>query len=177
MGDEGKRERLKRALFGSSSKKASRPQQIPSTASTSTFVRQADIERKPPDQVAQSPLTTREVQNGAEDLWAAALQKLSDEDKTVLQSSSTSKLDALDDLCTAVKRKRDECDSQRWKFEFNGRKIVLRDIAEKIIVWINKFKEIGDIAVNFDPVHAALPWAGVRFLLQVGVEDLGYLIY
>ncbi|CAG9956002.1 unnamed protein product [Clonostachys rosea f. rosea IK726] len=28
-----------------------------------------------------------------------------------------------------------------------------------------KFKEVGDIAVNFDPVHAALPWAAFRFLL------------
>jgi ankyrin repeat domain-containing protein 50 len=45
----------------------------------------------------------------------------------------------------------------------------MRDVAEKVIVWINKFKEIGDIAVSSDPVHAALPWAGVRFLLQVRV--------
>ena len=44
---------------------------------------------------------------------------------------------------------------------------MLRDVAEKIVHWVNKFKEIGDVAVNFDPVHASLPWAGVRFLLEV----------
>lgn len=33
--------------------------------------------------------------------------------------------------------------------------------------WIDHFKEVVDVAVQYDPVHAALPWAGVRFLLQV----------
>lgn len=51
----------------------------------------------------------------------------------------------------------------------NGRQIILRDVAEKIIVWIDRFKQVGDIAVNFDPVHASLPWAGIRFLLEVGL--------
>jgi hypothetical protein len=179
MGGEGKRDRLKRALFGSSAKRPSGPKQIPSTSSTPTLVRQAsaNIETRLPDQVAGSPLTSRKVQNGVKDLWADALQKLSDEDKTVLQSGSASKLDVLQDLCAVAKRKRDECDNQRWKFEINGRQVILRDLTEKIIVWINKFKEIGDIAVNFDPVHAALPWTGVRFLLQVGLEYLVHLIY
>jgi hypothetical protein len=29
------------------------------------------------------------------------------------------------------------------------------------------FKQVGDVAVQYDPAHAALPWAGIRFLLQV----------
>jgi ankyrin repeat domain-containing protein 50 len=178
MGGERKRDRLKRALFGPSDTaiKASVLEQIPSIASSSTSWQRAsaNIETKLPDQVAESSLNGPKVQNEVRDLWADALQKLSDEDKTVLQSSSASKLDGLEDLCAAAKRKRDECDNRRWKFELNGRQIILRDVAEKIIIWINKFQEIGDIAVNFDPVHAALPWAGVRFLLQVRVE---YLVY
>ena len=47
------------------------------------------------------------------------------------------------------------------------RQIILQDLTEKVIIWIGKFKQVGDIAVSFDPVHAALPWAGVRFLLKV----------
>lgn len=27
--------------------------------------------------------------------------------------------------------------------------------------------EVGDVAVSYDPGHAALPWALVRFLLKV----------
>lgn len=45
--------------------------------------------------------------------------------------------------------------------------LILRDHAERIVNWLHKFKEVGDIAVQYDPVHAALPWAGVRFLRQV----------
>ncbi len=39
---------------------------------------------------------------------------------------------------------------------------------EKIVVWVRKFKAVGDIAVQYDPAHASLPWAGVRLILQVG---------
>lgn len=55
----------------------------------------------------------------------------------------------------------------------------MRDIAGKLIGWLDTFKLVGDIMVNFDPVHAALPWAGVRFLLQAAVgehEQMGELL-
>lgn len=65
---------------------------------------------------------------------------------------------------TAEKVKR--LDDNAWRFMFRGRNIILRDLASKMILWMNKFKAVGDIAVNFDPVHAALPWAAIRFLLQ-----------
>lgn len=104
------------------------------------------------------------------DLWGLALQKLSLEDKeAVSQIISDSKLDILQHLQTAAIKKRTECNDRRWKFELKGRQIILRDVAEKIVVWVDKFKQIGDIIVNFDPVHAALPWVGLRFLLEVGL--------
>jgi len=73
-------------------------------------------------------------------------------------------------LCDLTKQKRAECEKRGWKLEYNGQQVILRDVAEKVIVWLNKFKEVGDIAMNFDPVHLALPWAGVRFLLQVRLQ-------
>lgn len=45
--------------------------------------------------------------------------------------------------------------------------MILRDIFDKLIKWIDIFKQVGDAAVQYDPVHAALPWAGIRFVLQV----------
>lgn len=48
-----------------------------------------------------------------------------------------------------------------------------------VAVWIQKFIEVGDIAIQYDPGHAALPWAAVRFVLMVclipvcGVSLLG----
>lgn len=58
---------------------------------------------------------------------------------------------------------------KRWRFKrISGDEVILRDVFEKIVTWVNKFKDFGDIAMQYDPGHAALPWAGVRFLLQVG---------
>ena len=45
--------------------------------------------------------------------------------------------------------------------------VVVRDIFAKIATWIQIFIEVGDVAVTYDPAHAALPWAGVRFLQEV----------
>jgi hypothetical protein len=41
---------------------------------------------------------------------------------------------------------------------------------EKIIFWIDRFKDVGDNAVQYDPGHAALPWAAIRFILQAAVN-------
>jgi ankyrin repeat domain-containing protein 50 len=73
----------------------------------------------------------------------------------------------MEELVGMIRKKQRECEEESYKFCFQGKEIILRDVAEKAVFWLNKFKEVGDIAVNFDPVHAALPWAGVRFLLQV----------
>ena len=124
-------------------------------------------------QTTGPPTSSEDVQNApVRDLWAEALQKLSDKEMAAitklwppLQASSQS--DIPQQLITVVEKKREECEEKRWKFKLNGRQIILRDVAEKVIIWLNKFKEIGDVAVNSDPVHAALPWAGIRFLLQV----------
>ena len=55
-----------------------------------------------------------------------------------------------------------------WSFKRkNGEVVFVRDVLAKAAKWVNHFKAVGDIAVQYDPVHAALPWAGVRFLLNV----------
>ena len=56
---------------------------------------------------------------------------------------------------------------KEWKINFRGEDIVLGHVGMKILHWLDGFKEIGDIIVQFDPVHSALPWAGFRFLLKV----------
>lgn len=74
------------------------------------------------------------------------------------------------DLIERVKRaaeiRRAEAERKAWEVEIGTRTIVLRDTVTRIIDCLNKFKEVGDLAVQYDPVHAALPWAVFRFLLQ-----------
>lgn len=43
----------------------------------------------------------------------------------------------------------------------------MRDVFEKVIRWLDTFKQVGDVAVQYDPAHAALPWAAIRLILQV----------
>jgi hypothetical protein len=50
-------------------------------------------------------------------------------------------------------------------------KVILRDVFDKIIRWIDTFKQVGDLAVQYDPVHTALPWTAIRFVLQVRVAQ------
>lgn len=58
---------------------------------------------------------------------------------------------------------------KRWKYKTrSGEEVIIHDVCEKIIGWIEKFIAVGDVAMQYDPTHASLPWAGVRFLLQVG---------
>lgn len=73
----------------------------------------------------------------------------------------------LENLLEDAKKQKRECDEKKWTFDFRGKVIELRELADKVIDWLEKFKAVGDVIVQFDPIHAALPWGAVRFLLQV----------
>ena len=103
------------------------------------------------------------------DLWEAALYTLSDEDRKLVAFDGQDRLDVISGLVDLVASAKENSIKKRWRFHRpgGGQTVILRDLFSKIVVWIDRFKEIGDIVVQYDPVHAALPWAGVRFLLQV----------
>lgn len=62
---------------------------------------------------------------------------------------------------------------KRWKVtKPNGEVVIVHDVLEKIVAWIHRFKETGDTLVQYDPSHAALPWAAVRFLLQMAISEV-----
>ena len=112
----------------------------------------------------------------SKDLWASALKDLTKSDREQLTFyDGQNRLDILSDLQVLTESAKEQCIKKRWRFTRpgrNGETIVMRDIFNKMVVWINVFKQIGDTAVQYDPGHAALPWAGVRFILQVAVGDI-----
>jgi len=57
--------------------------------------------------------------------------------------------------------------ANRLRLKWGGREIDVQERAGRLVSWLAKFREVGDIAMQYDPVHAALPWAGVRFILLV----------
>jgi hypothetical protein len=101
-------------------------------------------------------------------LWDKAAETLSHADRQEIDFDRSDKRAILSDVLNMVNIRKDQCLRSRWKYKNrNGEDVVLRDLMEKMAKWVNKFKEVGDVAVQYDPTHAALPWAGVRFLLQV----------
>jgi ankyrin repeat protein len=107
----------------------------------------------------------------AHDLWKKAVDSL---DSRVIAGLDPAKT-GIRDIVTAVFRvaqtKRNESAKKRWRISRRGKQdIIVRDVIEKIIFWIDRFKDVGDNAVQYDPGHAALPWAAVRFILQAAVN-------
>ena len=102
------------------------------------------------------------------DLWDKAVEALRDKHKHDVDFQRTDKNAILADVLEEVKKKKQACIERRLKYKRkNGDVIILYDVYEKMVKWVMKFKEIGDVATQYDPGHAALPWAAIRFLLQV----------
>jgi hypothetical protein len=76
---------------------------------------------------------------------------------------------ALKQALDATKEKQRCCIEKRWRFTFAGRVVILKEEADKVVRWLNRFKAVGDVATNADPIYTGLPWAGIRLLLEVGV--------
>ena len=93
---------------------------------------------------------------------------MSDEDRQQIDFNQLGKRATLEELLSVIEERRQFCIQRRWKFKKrSGEVVFVRDILEKMVKSVNKFKEIGDVAVQYDPSHAALPWVGVRMVLQV----------
>ncbi|KAL6400866.1 hypothetical protein AUP68_16584 [Ilyonectria robusta] len=108
-----------------------------------------------------------------DDLWAAAVGTLGEELTSQIDFNQETKQNALSELLAATEEARACLVDRSWSFKRkNGEKVIVRDVLAKVAKWVSHFKEVGDITVQYDPVHAALPWAGVRFLLNIAVGDL-----
>lgn len=101
-------------------------------------------------------------------LWAEAYQNLTPKEKSRLPGQDTKNPVGVNELIELTKAQQSQCEAKSWKFNIAGHEVILRDVAAKIIAVLNKFKEGGDVIVQYDPGHAALPWAAVRLVLQVG---------
>ncbi|KAL8942223.1 MAG: hypothetical protein Q9211_001490 [Gyalolechia sp. 1 TL-2023] len=129
---------------------------------------------------ATNPIPSLRHQSGSDlptndDILTRTLQRLSNDERATLGhqflSNSQDVGMALDDALRAAKEKQRYCVEKKWTFTFGGRSITLNDEAEKIIGWLDRFKAVGDIAANADPVHAGLPWAGIRLLLEAATSE------
>lgn len=117
----------------------------------------------------QTSLSTQPGQNFLED----ALRDLTTEDRRTIRQYLTPTREigaAVQAAYDAAADKKRECEDRGWRGEFRGRTVVLRDEAGKVLRWLDRFKSVGDVVVNVDPLHASLPWAGIRIILEVSTR-------
>ncbi|TEY67148.1 hypothetical protein BOTCAL_0129g00200 [Botryotinia calthae] len=113
------------------------------------------------------------VKTQSEDLWNEALKQVQFTNTSALVASGLERRHILVEILDLVQKQEVKAQERKWKLrKKNGQVIIIRDIFVKLAVWMEKFKSIGDIIVQYDPVHASLPWAVIRFLLQAAVSDI-----
>lgn len=111
----------------------------------------------------------------AENLWAKAVDALRVEDKAMLDIQQPDKRATLEKLLQTIQEKQELSSERRWKLKKkNGEVVFMRDILGKVAKAVSRFREVGDVAVQYDPSHAALPWAGVRLALLVRCYNMLY---
>jgi hypothetical protein len=88
------------------------------------------------------------------------------QDGPVITERSPSWPDILSEVCRHSQRLEDSR-TKKGNFRFAGRDVNLRKTLETWVKFFNRIKQIGDLAVNVDPMHAGLPWAAIRLIITV----------
>lgn len=101
--------------------------------------------------------------HGSDALWKEAHDGLKEKHRAVLAKISASTPGQLQD---EIKARIEHSKGNPIKLP-NGEQFFVRDVLGTISRWVKMFVEVGDAAVQYDPGHAALPWAALRALLKV----------
>ncbi|ESU15454.1 hypothetical protein FGSG_08955 [Fusarium graminearum PH-1] len=157
---------------------------IHSTATTATASQNVPIQTEAIEEDSQPG----EKPSSKSDLWDKALTHLSkseyDRDIVAIvktftgnpigdnatadgRPSSTKDLakDISERMAQAIQDGQHSREQREWKVTVGHKEYSARGMVDKTVDILNKFVAVGDVAVSFDPVHAALPWAAVRFVL------------
>jgi hypothetical protein len=107
--------------------------------------------------------------SNSDKLWEQAAEALSPTDRGNLSFEATGDLDIIKQVLNATITRRDDVLKKRWTFtKKDGKVIILRDLTDKIIGYVQKFQAAADFLVGLDASgHAALPWAGIKFFISV----------
>jgi hypothetical protein len=108
-------------------------------------------------------------------ILADALEALEPDDRTTvsirLLPAKDISIDAVfDEVHTHATVLQQRCKIKRWSWNYRGRQVYLFEQVDKVVQLLDRFKAVGDIVANVDPIHVGLPWAGIRFILEVRVQ-------
>jgi hypothetical protein len=121
---------------------------------------------------SQSPAYTT---NGSS-ILADALEALKHEDRQTIRAlllpANAISIDAaIGEAYDCARALQQREANNRWSWTCNDRRVNFSDQWNKIVQFLDKFKSVGDVVANVDPVHVGIPWAGVRTLLEVCIRQ------
>jgi hypothetical protein len=108
-------------------------------------------------------------------ILADALEALDPDDRemisTLLLPTNAVSVDtAFKEVHARTKELQKRCAIKRWSWSYKGRRVYLSNQVDKVVQLLDKFKAVGDVVANVDPVHVGLPWAGIRAILEVRIH-------
>lgn len=122
------------------------------------------------NQTSDSITMDVEIDDIQPSLWREIWEKVSQDDKALFPSIEDDfKVlhDHPEKLLDILQGAKTVCLDENLHHKRNEQRVNLRDITDKLITWVQKFVAVGDTLVQFNPTVAAIPWALVRFILQV----------
>jgi hypothetical protein len=104
-------------------------------------------------------------------LWEIAFDDLSHTDRRTLAEYEayllSPNLSILDDLRTKIQQEEEAYAQKEVRLKIKGREVTLSEVCQKVLNHLDQFLIIGDIIIQYDPGHAAIPWGIVRGLVKV----------
>ena len=124
-----------------------------------------------PTQPALSASTNTSI---ASSILADALEALESSHRRTIRDSlqptnAVTADNAFDKVHAHARELQQRSKIKRWTWTYKGRQIYLFEQVDKVVRLLDRFKAVGDIVANVDPVHVGLPWAGVRAILEVRI--------
>ncbi|KAH6714454.1 NACHT and WD40 domain protein [Leptodontidium sp. MPI-SDFR-AT-0119] len=145
-----------------------------SVAATPTPTPSAPTAHQAPKGSTTQPVSLQS-NNPSAHVLEKALEQLKPQQRDVLNihtsSSNADTRSVLDSALNEAKKKQEVCSGKPWVCKVGKREVRARDVAEKVVKWLDRFKSVLDVAVSADPLHAALPWAAVRVVLEIATTE------
>ncbi|KAI4138069.1 MAG: hypothetical protein L6R39_006981, partial [Caloplaca ligustica] len=108
----------------------------------------------------------------ASSLWEAAAARSKTKFPQELTDADPSSV--LSSVYDEAKARQNDSEKKQWKVKKpgkNGEEVKLRDIYGAIASCATRFRDVGDLVVQADPVHTALPWVVIRTCLTAGINE------
>ncbi|KAI4113757.1 MAG: hypothetical protein LQ345_005337 [Seirophora villosa] len=141
------------------------------------FVQQRKPARPPPDDNMAS-VASRQVQpsvkksNYASSLWEAAVAKSTKKLPQEITGADPSSV--LVNVCDEATARQKESEQKQWKVKKpgkDGEEVKLREVYGVIASCAMRFRDVGDLVTQADPVHTALPWLVIRTCLTCAINE------